>query len=92
MKTINEMKTTYAVLFTVIIVFLLGCIGKLKQTNDRIDELMEPVVATTVNIDDKMLMHIAKMEQDLDMMKVKVEDLEYRLDAVTNCNAKQIAQ
>lgn len=92
MKTINEMKTTYAVLFTVIIVFLLGCIGKLKQTNDRIDELKEPVAVTTVNIDDKMLMHIAKMEQDLDMMKVKVEDLEYRLDTVTNRNAKQIAQ
>ena len=92
MKTINEMKTTYAVLFTVIIVFLLGCIGKLKQTNDRIDEITEPVVVASVNFDDKMLMHIAKMEQDLDMIKAKVEDLEYHLDAVTNCNAKQIAQ
>ena len=92
MKTINEMKTTYAVLFTVIIVFLLGCLGKLKQTNDRIDELKEPVVVATVNIDDKMLMHIAQMEKDLDMMKAKVEDLEYHLNAVTNCNTKQAAQ
>ena len=52
MKTINEMKTTYAVLFTVIIVFLLGCLGKLKQTNDRIDEITEPVVVASVNFDD----------------------------------------
>lgn len=92
MKTINEMKTTYAVLFTVIIFFLLGCLGKLKQINDRIDEITEPVVVASVNLDDKMLMHIVKMEQDLDVMKAKVEDLEYHLDAVTNRNTKQIAQ
>ena len=92
MKTINEMKTTYAVLFTVIIVFLLGCLGKLKQINDRIDEITEPVVVASVNLDDKTLMHIVKMEQDLDMMKAKVEDLEYHLDTSTNINTKQTAK
>ena len=76
MKTINEMKTTYAVLFTVIIVFLLGCIGKLKQTNDRIDELKEPVVTATVNIDDKVLMSIAVLEQKVDSLTMRVEELE----------------
>lgn len=76
MKTINEMKTTYAVLFTVIIVFLLGCIGKLKQTNDRIDELKEPVVVSTVNIDDKVLMSIAVLEQKVDSLTMRVEELE----------------
>lgn len=76
MKTINEMKTTYAVLFTVIIVFLLGCIGKLKQTNDRIDELKEPVVVSTVNIDDKVLMSIAILEQKVDSLTMRVEELE----------------
>ena len=76
MKTINEMKTTYAVLFTVIIVFLLGCIGKLKQTNDRIDELKEPVVVSTVNIDDKVLMSIAVLEQKVDSLAMRVEELE----------------
>ena len=76
MKTINEMKTTYAVLFTVIIVFLLGCIGKLKQTNDRIDELKEPVVVPTVNIDDKVLMSIAVLEQKVDSLTMRVEELE----------------
>ena len=76
MKTINEMKTTYSVLFTVIIVFLLGCIGKLKQTNDRIDELKEPVVVPTVNIDDKVLMSIAVLEQKVDSLTMRVEELE----------------
>jgi len=92
MRTINEMKTTYAVLFTVIILFLLGCIGKLKQINDRIDEIDNPVVVATVNFDEKMLMHIAKMEQDLDVAKAKIEDLEYRIDAYTNINIKQTAK
>ena len=76
MKTINEMKTTYAVLFTIVIVFLLGCIGKLKQTNDRIDELKEPVVVATVNIDDKVLMSIAVLEQKVDSLTMRVEELE----------------
>lgn len=76
MKTINEMKTTYAVMFTIIIVFLLGCIGKLKQTNDRIDELKEPVVVSTVNIDDKVLMSIAVLEQKVDSLTMRVEELE----------------
>ena len=89
MNTINNMKTTYAVLFTIIILFLLGCIGKLKQVNDRLDEIEEPVVVASINLDEKMLMSIAKMEQDLDMMKTKIEDLEYHLDAVTNINTKQ---
>lgn len=89
MNTINNMKTTYAVLFTIIILFLLGCIGKLKQVNDRLDEIEEPVVVASINLDEKTLMSIAKMEQDLDMMKTKIEDLEYHLDAVTNINTKQ---
>ena len=49
MKNKSEKDRISAVLF--IIVFLLGCLGKLKQTNDRIDELKEPVVVATVNID-----------------------------------------
>lgn len=89
MKTINEMKTTYAVLFTVIIFFLFGCIGKLKQINDRIDEIDKPVAVATVNFDEKMLMHIAKMEQDIDMMKIRIEDLEGKLFSITNFNPKQ---
>lgn len=89
MNTIKDMKTTYAVLFTIIILFLLGCIGKLKQVNDRLDEIEEPVVVASINLDEKTLMSIAKMEQDLDMMKTKIEDLEYHLDAVTNINTKQ---
>lgn len=92
MNTIKDMKTTYAVLFTIIILFLLGCIGKLKQVNDRLDEIEEPVVVASINLDEKTLMSIAKMEQDLDMMKTKIEDLEYHLDAVTNINTKQTAK
>lgn len=84
MNTINTMKTTYAVMFTITIMLVLGCIGKLKQINDRIDEIDKPVVVATVNFDEKMLMHIAKMEQDLDMAKARIEDLEYRMDAYTN--------
>lgn len=88
MKTINTMKTTYAVMFTITIMLVLGCIGKVKQINDKIDEIDKPVVMATVNFDEKMLMHIAKMEQDIDMIKVKMEDLECMVNSVTNFNPK----
>ena len=72
------MKTTYAVLFTITIVLLLGCIGKLKTLNDQVEEIKEPVVVSSVNIDDKVLMSIAILEQKVDSLTMRVEDLEHK--------------
>lgn len=70
------MKTTYAVLFTVITFLLLGCIGKIKQLNDRIEKIEEPVAVATFSIDKKMAIHLNDMEHDIDMLKIRVGDLE----------------
>jgi cell division protein FtsB len=76
MKTINEMKTTYAVLFTVIIVLLLGLIGRVGKHDEAIKEIQNtPITVATVDLTTKTVMAIANLEQEVDMLRLRVEDL-----------------
>ena len=45
---------------------------KIRRNRIAIEEIKEPVAVATVNITDDVLMTIAKMEQDIDMLKARL--------------------
>lgn len=77
--------------FYFVILFVCLSIGmyRIKQNTKAIEEMNEPVVVATVNVNDKLLMTIAKMEQDIDMLKIRMEEYQCKLDSATNFNSKQ---
>lgn len=80
---------TGIILVIILVMMCVFCVD-IKKNKAAIEEIKEPVAVSYVNIDDELVMTITKMEQELDSVRLHVEELDCRLDSMTNGNCKQL--
>lgn len=72
------------VAYIIFILLLLGLIGKVGEHDAAIKELQDtPVAVAKIDLTDKTVIQIAIMEKEIDMLKLRVEELE-EANSVTN--------
>jgi len=64
--------------YVIVILFFLGLVGKVADHEEAIKEMKSPETVTVAKVDltEKTVMQIAIMEKEIDMLKLRVEELE----------------